>query len=104
MHTRVEPKTFFANERTFLQWLQIRWAPLVGGDGWRVAMGCRRLMQQCHKLSCPAMPSVLIHLHAQRLSGAAVCSLTLFFLVLLQRAHPDDIRLQAGRRLCYLLV
>ena len=23
MRTRVEPKTFFANERTFLQWLQI---------------------------------------------------------------------------------
>ena len=25
VRTRVEPKTFFANERTFLQWLQIRW-------------------------------------------------------------------------------
>ncbi len=24
VRTRVEPKTFFANERTFLQWLQIR--------------------------------------------------------------------------------
>ena len=23
VRTRVEPKTFFANERTFLQWLQI---------------------------------------------------------------------------------
>lgn len=29
VRTRVEPKTFFANERTFLQWLQIRW-----GQGW----------------------------------------------------------------------
>lgn len=25
VRTRIEPKTFFANERTFLQWLQIRW-------------------------------------------------------------------------------
>ena len=30
VRTRVEPKTFFANERTFLQWLQIRWD---GGEG-----------------------------------------------------------------------
>ena len=30
VRTRVEPKTFFANERTFLQWLQIRW-------GWGLA-------------------------------------------------------------------
>lgn len=35
MRTRVEPKTFFANERTFLQWLQIRWGS--GGQGRRPA-------------------------------------------------------------------
>lgn len=29
---RVEPKTFFANERTMLQWLQIRWGRTASGS------------------------------------------------------------------------
>ena len=33
VRTRVEPKTFFANERTFLQWLQIRWGGRGGAIG-----------------------------------------------------------------------
>jgi hypothetical protein len=33
VRTRTQPKTFFANERTFLQWLQIRWGPASATDG-----------------------------------------------------------------------
>jgi len=83
---RANERTFL--ERTFLQWLQIRWAPLVGWDGWQAAQpppGCRRLVQQFDKVVLSsAMPGVLIHLYAQRLSrarsGASFHSLTFFFL------------------------
>jgi uncharacterized membrane protein YidH (DUF202 family) len=80
VRTRVEPKTFFANERTFLQWLQISVlimflaTSLLGGAG--SPLGASGAAASSSS-ACPAGDKAC---QAARLSGAIIAPVALLFM------------------------